>query len=129
MLLDYIKRILIAIANIAYKPLTIKNLKLGTAYTLPNDYAVNTNTSQQIDPKKPLTYSILSDVRVYITNSRIYTFFSKKQAATVLMLVLRNLYTFTRDFSRRTFGFSFYYLQGLCIVLFIDACLTDDEPL
>lgn len=30
---------------------------------------------------------------------------------------------------KRTFGFGFYYLRGLFFILFIDACLTDDEPL
>lgn len=30
---------------------------------------------------------------------------------------------------QRSFGFSFYYIQGFVFVLFIDACLTDDEPL
>ena len=30
---------------------------------------------------------------------------------------------------KKSFGFSFYYIQGFIFVLFIDACLTDDEPL
>jgi hypothetical protein len=30
---------------------------------------------------------------------------------------------------RRTFSFGFYYLRGMVFILFIDACLTDDEPL
>ena len=29
----------------------------------------------------------------------------------------------------KTFGFGFYYLRGFFFLLFIDACLTDDEPL
>lgn len=29
----------------------------------------------------------------------------------------------------RSFSFGFYYLRGLLFILFIDACLTDDEPL
>ena len=29
----------------------------------------------------------------------------------------------------KSFGFGFYYIQGFIFVLFIDACLTDDEPL
>lgn len=29
----------------------------------------------------------------------------------------------------RSFSFGFYYLQGFIFLLFIDACLTDDEPL
>lgn len=40
-------------------------------------------------------------------------------------IYLRNaLWTF-----RKTFGAGFFYLKGLIIVFFIDACLTDDEPL
>lgn len=30
---------------------------------------------------------------------------------------------------RRVFGFGFYYIRGIIFILFIDACLTDDEPL
>jgi hypothetical protein len=33
------------------------------------------------------------------------------------------------DSVRRTFSFGFYYLRGVFFLLFIDACLTDDEPL
>jgi len=29
----------------------------------------------------------------------------------------------------KTFSFGWYYLQGFAFILFIDACLTDDEPL
>ena len=31
--------------------------------------------------------------------------------------------------AQKSFGFSFFYIQGFIFVLFIDACLTDDEPL
>lgn len=34
-----------------------------------------------------------------------------------------------RSFYWRSFSFGFYYIQGFCFLLFIDACLTDDEPL
>lgn len=30
---------------------------------------------------------------------------------------------------KRTFSFGFYYIRGVVFLLFIDACLTDDEPL
>lgn len=33
------------------------------------------------------------------------------------------------DTLKRTFSFGFFYLRGLFFVFFIDACLTDDEPL
>lgn len=41
----------------------------------------------------------------------------------------RGAYVFFRDACKRTFGFGFYYLQGLVFVLAVDAALTDDEPL
>lgn len=34
-----------------------------------------------------------------------------------------------RSVLRNIFGFGFYYIRGLVFILFIDACLTDDEPL
>jgi hypothetical protein len=37
--------------------------------------------------------------------------------------------TQTRDVLLRTFGFGFIYIRGVAFLLFIDACLTDDEPL
>jgi len=37
--------------------------------------------------------------------------------------------TWLRNLMNRSFGFGFYYIQGFVFVLFIDACLTDDEPL
>ena len=36
---------------------------------------------------------------------------------------------FIFDSFKRTFSFGFYYLRGLFFLFFIDACLTDDEPL
>lgn len=39
--------------------------------------------------------------------------------------------TFIRilDLYKRTFGEGFFYIRGLFIIFFIDACVTDDEPL
>lgn len=33
------------------------------------------------------------------------------------------------DIIKRSFSFGFTYVRGLLFILFIDACLTDDEPL
>ena len=33
------------------------------------------------------------------------------------------------DVQKRTFGDSFYYIRGLLFIFFIDACVTDDEPI
>ena len=42
---------------------------------------------------------------------------------------LRTFSTVLTDLTSRTFSFGFYYLRGFAFLLFIDACLTDDEPL
>ena len=33
------------------------------------------------------------------------------------------------DLYKRTFGEGFFYIRGLFIIFFIDAAITDDEPL
>jgi hypothetical protein len=33
------------------------------------------------------------------------------------------------DLNFKTFSYGFMYLRGLFVILFVDACLTDDEPL
>jgi len=42
---------------------------------------------------------------------------------------LKLLSFFLKDLNAKTFSFGFLYLRGLFVILFIDACLTDDEPL
>ena len=49
-----------------------------------------------------------------------YLFFVKNIKAT---------YHYIIENFRRTFSFGFYYIRGVIFLLFIDACLTDDEPL
>lgn len=44
-------------------------------------------------------------------------------------ILIKDLYLSWADFSSRTFSFGFYHLRALVFILFIDACLTDDEPL
>jgi hypothetical protein len=36
---------------------------------------------------------------------------------------------FFLDIYKRTFGEGFFYLRGLFLIFFIDAAITDDEPL
>lgn len=42
---------------------------------------------------------------------------------------MREILTTIYDLLSKTFSFGFYYLRGFVFLLFIDACLTDDEPL
>ena len=39
------------------------------------------------------------------------------------------LLNWLRDLINRSFSFGFVYIRGFFVILFIDACLTDDEPL
>jgi len=45
------------------------------------------------------------------------------------IIIWNNLLFKLKPALKRTFGFGFYYIQGFALLLFIDACLTDDEPL
>lgn len=47
----------------------------------------------------------------------------------ILKYFLNSLSQIFSDINAKTFSFGFLYLRGLFVVLFIDACLTDDEPL
>ena len=46
-----------------------------------------------------------------------------------LFKVLKSKTYYLIDSWKRLFGFGFYYIRGLVFLFFIDACLTDDEPL
>lgn len=46
-----------------------------------------------------------------------------------ILRVIHNLLNYVRNVYWRSFSFGYYYLQGFTFLLFIDACLTDDEPL
>jgi hypothetical protein len=46
-----------------------------------------------------------------------------------LQSFLKNTLINLLDTFKRTFGDGFLYLRGLFILFFIDACLTDDEPI
>jgi hypothetical protein len=44
-------------------------------------------------------------------------------------LSFKDTSVFLLDQYKRTFGEGYYYIRGLFIIFFIDACVTDDEPL
>lgn len=46
-----------------------------------------------------------------------------------LSLLYRDIYLKLKVLVYKTFSFSWYYVSGFIFILFIDACLTDDEPL
>lgn len=46
-----------------------------------------------------------------------------------LDILLRKLASYSSSVVNKSFSFGFFYIQGFAFILFIDACLTDDEPL
>lgn len=46
-----------------------------------------------------------------------------------LNVLWKKLMTYSSSILNKSFSFGFFYIQGFAFILFIDACLTDDEPL
>ena len=80
----------------------------------------------------------------YMESGHNLTFFTKLKPSNFWLLKFVNFSKFSTHsyfiflseffrnfqlFSKITFGFGFYHLRALFFILFIDACLTDDEPL
>ena len=57
------------------------------------------------------------------------TYLNNLSINTYVQLSFKNFWFYVSSIMNKSFGFSFYYLKGFVFVLFIDACLTDDEPL
>jgi hypothetical protein len=91
----------------------IKNFSSSTTMTTPNLIKSNSPNSLQTSSIRPFLFGAsfggLSQIWKYLTRSAFL-----ESANNII---------------NRTFGLSFYYIQGFIFVLFIDACLTDDEPL
>ena len=60
------------------------------------------------------------------TNNYIYSFILPYF---LINLNYKSFSIYLLDLYKRTFGEGFFYLRGLFIIFFIDACVTDDEPL
>lgn len=55
--------------------------------------------------------------------------FFRTNALDLLLNFKRDLRVYILNVFKRTYGFGMEYLYGLVLILFVDACLTDDEPL
>lgn len=81
-------------------------------------------TSRQISDKLPsVSSSSKSLLSLKITN------LLSSNTTLTLSNLIRYWISYWTDLSNKTFSFGFYYLRALVFILFIDACLTDDEPL
>lgn len=70
----------------------------------------------------------LKDIPNYLI-LKLRSFPSKNLVYLGLLKFFKIYIEFITDTLKRTFSFGFYYLRGLIFLFFIDACLTDDEPL
>jgi hypothetical protein len=59
---------------------------------------------------------------IYGVNSFFLNFFKTNFNLNKISLYFLNIY-------KRSFGEGFFYLRGLFLIFFIDASITDDEPL
>ena len=82
---------------------------------------VKKSTIKYVSIKSNNSYSAKSaQLNALSTEDYLYTYFNN---------FVKNYFSLFLDNFKRTFSFGFYYLRGLFFILFIDACLTDDEPL
>jgi len=58
-----------------------------------------------------------------------YTNLHSASTSVRLEIFFRKLKDYFGTLINKSFSFGFFYLQGFAFILFIDACLTDDEPL
>ena len=101
---------------------SIQNLK-DSERSLP----IGTSSGKNVEN---LSFTELSPLYSPVTTNLTPTSFKLSKVHNSTFSVLCNdIYAWFTNISSRSFGFGFYYIQGFIFVLFIDACLTDDEPL
>ena len=109
----------------------IQMLALCVSYKKKYDLVVSL-ARRLIDEKHTVLKAVINNNLIQrsflLAPSYIYHFF-KKSSNLLFLQNLRSAFIYIREASNRTFGFTYIYLQGFCFILFIDACLTDDEPL
>ena len=107
------------------------NNKLSTVqnYNSTNNLFNRVTTPVSNDSLINYSTSIHNNVLYYlVTNYTSYSnfntnlFYSLIKSLKVTLINLLNIF-------KRTIGDGFLYLRGLFIICFIDACLTDDEPI
>lgn len=69
--------------------------------------------------------------KIFINNNFIFFFFSRFFVTQFqyFKLLLNNLNLYLLKIYKTIFDEGFFYIRGLFIIFFIDACITDDEPL
>ena len=102
--------------------------KITKNFTLSNIFTGTNNNIILKSSIKNLTLQSGSKL-IVDTDSTLLSTNLIKTYLTLLNRLYLNLVTYIRNVYWRSFSFGYYYIQGFVFLLFIDACLTDDEPL
>lgn len=116
--LDILHAAATSLGKIAFNPF-VRDTKFEAPVKLKADEVVPNQASFSFwSPTSPLFVQMTADPNLFSGSFYI-----------TLKTCFRAFYIFFRDACKRSFGFGFYYLQGLFFILAVDATLTDDEPL
>ena len=89
---------------------------------ISSNYVLSNSLSTLTDKLKSEMYSNFFVLNTYSTSYKFFeTYFCDDKNW--------DFKSYFKNIFNRTVGFGFSYLQGFVFILFIDACLTDDEPL
>lgn len=70
-----------------------------------------------------------NNVSLYLIANSYYQFTYNLNFFYYLQNTFKLTFVYLLDVFKRTIGDGFIYIRGLFIIFFIDACLTDDEPI
>ena len=99
--------------------------KTTTMDFLRNNLSSSTNYEKVAILTNKLKLETYSSFLILVTYSTSYHYFNNYFSSNRTWVIL----SYLQNVINRTFSFGFTYIQGLIFILFIDACLTDDEPL
>lgn len=112
-------------------PTNLVDLQTNKLNTIIHDSKFSTNPSSLSSYKSPLFKTLLleGNVSLYLISSLPAQFVYNINFFYFLQNNLKLALVYLLDIWKRTVGDGFIYLRGLFIIFFIDACLTDDEPI
>jgi len=110
-----------------FKDFLIWNYVMSTTFSRDNN--VNPFLQNQSNGDRPTNKYVSNNLNPKLTMyvSKVSTLFSLFR--TVYNIFYTELYIKLKVLVYKSFSFSWYYINGFIFILFIDACLTDDEPL
>jgi hypothetical protein len=112
-------------------PANLVDLQTNKLNTIIHDSKFSTNPLSLSSYKSPFFKTLLleGNVSLYLISSLPTQFVYNINFFYFLQNNLKLSLVYLLDIWKRTIGDGFIYLRGLFIIFFIDACLTDDEPI